>query len=126
MWILPHLRSIELAHTMMRYNDSDGRYDALPKNALDHAGTFDAPLMLLSGSDNRFWYDSNELCHDVLKRRHPELDVRYVEVPGYGHLDAFIGRNAALDVFGHIVDFLDECRTRPPGRAAAGTGSGTR
>ncbi|CAH9419160.1 esterase [Streptomyces sp. TSRI0445] len=126
MWILPHLRSIELAHTMMRYNDSDGRYDALPKNALDHAGSFDAPLMLLSGSDNRFWYDSNEICHDVLTRRNPELDVRYVEVPGYGHLDAFIGRNAALDVFGHIVDFLDECLTRPPGRVGAGTGSGAR
>ncbi|MFF9894827.1 alpha/beta hydrolase [Streptomyces longispororuber] len=112
MWILPHLRGIELAHTMMRYNDADGRYDALPKNALDNAGTFDTPLLLLSGSDNRFWYDSNKLCHEVLRGRYPDMDVRYVEVPGYGHLDAFIGRNAALDVFGHIVDFLDDCRSR--------------
>ncbi|MEU4997076.1 alpha/beta fold hydrolase [Streptomyces sp. NPDC021622] len=111
MWILPHLRGIELAHTMLRFNDADGRYDALPKNALDNAGKYEAPLLLLSGSDNRFWYDSNKLCHEVLSSRYPDMDVRYVEVPGYGHLDTFIGRNAALDVFGHIVDFLDECRS---------------
>ncbi len=116
MWILPHLRSVELAHTMMRFNDNDGRYDALPKNALDNAGKIEAPLMLLSGSDNRFWFDSNKICHEILTARYPQLDVRYVEVPGYGHLDTFIGRNAALDVFGPIVDFLDECRTVKAGR----------
>ena len=55
---------------------------------------------------------ADKLCYEVLTSRHPGLDVRYVEVPGYGHLDTFIGRNAALDVFGHIVDFLDECRAR--------------
>ncbi|MFF8954974.1 alpha/beta hydrolase [Streptomyces sp. NPDC014894] len=111
MWILPHLRGIELAHSVLRFNTGDGRYDALPANALDEAGRTEAPLLLLSGSDNRFWYDSNKLCHEVLSSRYPQLDVRYAEVPGYGHLDTFIGRNAALDVFGHIVDFLDECRS---------------
>ncbi|KPI15601.1 hypothetical protein OK074_2046 [Actinobacteria bacterium OK074] len=110
MWIMPNLRGIELSHTVIRFNDNDGRYDPLPKNALDNAGKMEAPLMLLSGSDNRFWYDSNKLCHEVLTSRYPQMNVRYLEVPGYGHLDTFIGRNAALDVFGHIVDFLDECR----------------
>lgn len=111
-WILSHLRSVELARTMLRYNDGDGRYDRLPKNALDNAGRFEAPLMLLSGSDNGLWHDSNKLCYEVLSSRYPGLDVRYVEVPGYGHVDTFIGRNAALDVFGDIVEFLDECRSR--------------
>jgi hypothetical protein len=36
--------------------------------------------------------------------------VRYTEIPGYGHLDTFLGRGAALDVFGHILDFLGERR----------------
>lgn len=109
-WVLPHLRRMELAHTVMRWNPGDHRYGRLPENALDNADRIDCPLMLIAGSDNDFWLDSNELCYDVLTRRHPGLDVRYVEVPSYGHLDAIIGRGAALDVFGPIVQFLDEHR----------------
>lgn len=109
-WSLPHMRRIELAHSMLRWNHSDLRYRALPENALDRADRIDSPLLLISGSQNKLWLDSNKLCHDILTSRHPELDVRYVEVPGYGHVDTFIGRSAALDVFGHIVEFLDEHR----------------
>jgi alpha-beta hydrolase superfamily lysophospholipase len=111
-WILPHLRKIELARTVVRWSARDRRYDRLPENALDSADRFDCPVLLLSGSHNGLWTDSNALCHDVLSRRHPQLDVRYVEIPGYGHADTFIGHSAALDVFGHIVDFLDEHRRR--------------
>jgi cholesterol oxidase len=35
--------------------------------------------------------------------------VRYIEIPSYGHLDTFLGRGAALDVYGHILEFLDGC-----------------
>lgn len=112
LWILPHLRRIELAHAVVRFTADDGRYDSLPENALDHAGRIDAPVMLIAGSRNGFWLDSNKLCHEVLTTRHPELDVRYTEIPGYGHVDTIIGRNAALDVFGPIVDFLDECHVK--------------
>ncbi|MCD9879814.1 alpha/beta hydrolase [Streptomyces guryensis] len=106
LWILPHLRRIELARTVVRWHDTDHRYAALPPNALDAAGSIDAPLLLLAGSDNGLWLDSQQLCADVLARRHPHLDVTCTEIPGYGHLDTFLGRGAALDVFGHILDFL--------------------
>ena len=49
----------------------------------------------------------NQLCRDLLQERQPRLDVTYVEVPGYGHMDAFIGRSAAIDVFPHITRWLD-------------------
>ncbi|MEU4041838.1 alpha/beta hydrolase [Streptomyces antibioticus] len=110
LWILPHLRRIELARTVVRWHDTDHRYRALPANALDAAGRIDTPLLLLSGSENGLWGDSQRLCHDVLAHRQPGLDVRYTEIPGYGHLDAFLGRGAALDVFGHILEFLGERR----------------
>ncbi|WP_405876180.1 MULTISPECIES: alpha/beta hydrolase [unclassified Streptomyces] len=110
LWILPHLRRIELARTVVRWHDTDHRYAALPPNALDAAGRIDTPVLLLAGSDNGLWLDSQELCRDVLARRHPQLDVTYTEIPGYGHLDTFLGRGAALDVFGHILDFLGERR----------------
>ncbi|MFB8007971.1 alpha/beta hydrolase [Nocardia sp. NPDC056000] len=110
LWIIPHLRRVELAQTMVRWHDADDRFAVLPENALDQASRIDCPVLLLSGSKNEFWRDSNKLCHEVLSAREPQLDVRYVEVPGYGHFDAFIGKGAALDVFGHILQFLDDRR----------------
>ncbi|MFI1336441.1 alpha/beta hydrolase [Streptomyces sp. NPDC020845] len=110
LWILPHLRRIELARSVVRWHHGDDRYRALPENALDQAGRIDCPVLLLSGSENGLWLDSQKLCHEVLAARQPRLDVAYAEVPGYGHLDTFIGRGAALDVFGHILDFLGKHR----------------
>ncbi|MER6471173.1 alpha/beta hydrolase [Streptomyces collinus] len=110
LWILPHLRRIELARSVVRWNDTDLRYRALPPNALDAADRIDTPVLLLSGSENGLWLDSQRLCHEVLARRQPQLDVSYTEIPGYGHLDTFLGRGAALDVFGHILEFLGERR----------------
>ncbi|MFE6622431.1 alpha/beta hydrolase [Streptomyces sp. NPDC057740] len=110
LWILPHLRRIELARTVVRWHETDHRYRALPQNALDAAARIDTPVLLLAGSENGLWLDSQRLCRDVLAHRQPQLDVRYTEIPGYGHLDTFLGRGAALDVFGHILDFLEERR----------------
>ncbi|MFD8423430.1 alpha/beta hydrolase [Streptomyces sp. NPDC059466] len=110
LWILPHLRRIELARTVVRWHDTDHRYRALPPNALDAAARIDTPVLLLAGSENGLWLDSQRLCHEVLTHRRPELDVSYTEIPGYGHLDTFLGRGAALDVFGHILEFLGERR----------------
>ena len=110
--VLPHLRQMELAHAVLRWNVDDERYSALPENALDRADRIDCPVLLLSGSRNQAWLDSNKLCYEVLSARNPDIDVRYIEIPSYGHLDTFIGRGAALDVFGYIVDFLDETSAR--------------
>jgi alpha-beta hydrolase superfamily lysophospholipase len=110
LWILPHLRRIELARSVVRWHDTDQRYRTLPPNALDAADRIDTPLLLLSGSENGLWLDSQKLCHDVLAHRQPQLDVTYTEIPGYGHLDTFLGRSAALDVFGDILDFLGKRR----------------
>ncbi|WP_228566917.1 alpha/beta fold hydrolase [Nocardia sp. SYP-A9097] len=114
LWILPHLRQVESEHAVVRWNENDERYRALPENALDHADRIACPVLLISGSRNGLWLDSNRLCHEVLALRHPDLPLRYVEVPSYGHLDMFIGRGAAVDVFGHILDFLAECRQEEP------------
>ncbi|MEU9481742.1 alpha/beta fold hydrolase [Streptomyces sp. NPDC048191] len=107
LWILPHLQRIALARSVVRWHDTDHRYQALPPNALDAAHRIDAPVLLLSGSENALWQDSQKLCHQVLARRQPQLDVTYTEIPGYGHLDTFLGRGAALDVFGHLIEFFE-------------------
>ncbi|MGW6258995.1 alpha/beta hydrolase [Streptomyces sp. NPDC055085] len=98
LWIVPHLRRIALARSVVRWNDTDHRYHALPSNALDSADRIDTPLLLIAGTENGLWLDSQSLCHEVLSHRQPQLDVSYAEIPGYGHLDTFLGRGAAIDV----------------------------
>ncbi|GLW15228.1 hypothetical protein Stsp01_19710 [Streptomyces sp. NBRC 13847] len=110
LWILPHLRRMALARSVVRWHDTDHRYRALPSNALDGAHRIDTPVLLLAGSENGLWLDSQKLCHEVLARRQPQLSVSYTEIPGYGHLDTFLGRGAALDVFGNILDFIGDLR----------------
>jgi len=117
MWILPHLRKMELARSVVAWNEGDLRYELLPPNALLAADAISCPVLLLSGSENQLWYDSNKLCAEVLRKRSPRLQVDYVEVPGYGHFDMFIGRAAALDVFPRIVKWLQ--RSVPAGTARA-------
>lgn len=105
-FVMPHLRKMELARTALSWHEDDPRYAQLPASALDRADRIDCPLLLLSGSENGLWLDSNKLCAQLLAQRHPQLDTRYVEVAGYGHFDAFVGRGAAFDFFPHITRWL--------------------
>ncbi|MFF3456933.1 hypothetical protein ACFYXH_21875 [Streptomyces sp. NPDC002730] len=73
---------------------------------------------MLAGSENGLWLDCQKLGHEVLAHRQPQLDVAYTEIPGYGHPDTFLGRGAALDMFGHIFDFLGKRRRRTSSGAA--------
>ncbi|HEX6244109.1 MAG TPA: alpha/beta fold hydrolase, partial [Polyangiales bacterium] len=106
--LMPHLRKMELARSVVSWHEGDPRYAQLPANALDQAHRIDCPVLLLSGSENGLWLDSNRLCAQLLAQRQPQLDARYVEVAGYGHFDAFVGRGAAFDVFPHITRWLGE------------------
>jgi pimeloyl-ACP methyl ester carboxylesterase len=103
---------MELARSVVAWNEGDPRYDVLPPNALLAADAIGCPVMLLSGSENQLWYDSNKLCAEVLHQRSPRLRVDYVEVPAYGHFDMFIGRAAALDVFPRVVEWLMQASVR--------------
>ena len=63
------------------------------------------PILLLTGDHNRVFTDSNIVCHRVLAKIAPgpyELEI----LPGYGHLDPIVGKNAHLDVFPRICQFL--------------------
>jgi cholesterol oxidase len=102
-----HFRKIVLARSLITWNEGDPRYSALPPNSLDAADQIDCPILLISGSKNALWQDSNKLCKEVLEERFPELKVDYQEIPAYGHLDTFIGKGAALDVFPRITQWLD-------------------
>jgi hypothetical protein len=84
---------------------SDG-FPELPADLLRRPPQTDARFLLLSGTANRcFLPESQYRTLAYLEAAHPGRH-RLVELPGYGHLDVFFGRDSARDVFPLIVDEL--------------------
>lgn len=64
---------------------------------------------LFPGTENEsFDLLSVKRMHDVLKKLNPEQDYQMDPIPGYGHVDHFIGKNACYDVWPKILRFLDK------------------
>jgi cholesterol oxidase len=62
-------------------------------------------MLLVAGQENALFLDSNVLCHERLEQVAPGRHQLAV-IPGYGHADVIIGKNAAQDVFPRFVTFL--------------------
>ena len=87
-------------------------------------------IALLQGAENGiFEPEGSKRTYEWLCQANgPELYSRHV-IEKYGHMDLFIGRDAARDVFPTILDALDrDNRSRPgvPPAAAAKVGDGSR
>ncbi len=81
------------------------RHHDLPDDYLANADKVTTPILLLTGDHNRVFTDSNIVCHQLLAQVMPgpcELEI----LPGYGHLDPFVGKDAHLNVFPLISHFL--------------------
>ncbi len=111
-------RMVRANNTAVKYRPGNPSHAELPDNYLAHARKITTPILFLTGADNRVFADSNIECH----RRLAALGCTQHElrvIPGYGHQDVFMGRNAAVDVFGHVIDFIRHSgRTPPPDRIA--------
>ncbi|WP_254707941.1 hypothetical protein [Streptomyces lunaelactis] len=69
LWILPHLRQIEPARSVLRWHDGDRRYRALRRTRWTWpAASTTRPV---AGSENGMRLDSQKLCHEVLADRQP-------------------------------------------------------
>jgi len=81
--------------------------DRLPGNLAEKPPQTEAHIALFAGEDNLcFLPDSQAHTHDYLQK-HRNTDTLSI-VPGYGHLDMFMGENAARDVFPLMVAELDK------------------
>ena len=70
------------------------------------------PIMLFSGGDNHVLSPRcTDLTYGILRDKFgPYLYERYV-IPGYGHLDCWIGRQAYKDVYSIVRRHVDKvCR----------------
>ncbi|HYD93900.1 MAG TPA: alpha/beta fold hydrolase [Noviherbaspirillum sp.] len=100
-------RMVSAANTAVKFEPGNRRYAALPDDYFADAAAMTTPMLLIQGQDNRVFADSNIRCHERLEEIVPGRHRLHV-FPGYGHQDIFMGRNAALDVFPHLIAFLRE------------------
>lgn len=85
---------------------SDGRHPELPRNFAAQAPKTDARFVFLGGQHNHcFVPESQQRTIDYFDRYAPGRHAFY-ELAGYGHLDVFVGKNAARDTFPLIIDEL--------------------
>ncbi|RJL24178.1 alpha/beta fold hydrolase [Bailinhaonella thermotolerans] len=100
-----HVGKMVRAGRAVKYDTGDPALASLPDDYLADPGRVDTPILFITGDDNRVFTDSNIVCHKLLSKVAPgrhELAI----IPGYGHIDTIIGKNAHLDVFPLIVDWL--------------------
>lgn len=109
-----HVRAMVRAGRAVRLRPGEGRYRALPRDYLEHAGDIATPILFSTGVDNKVFTDSNLVCYRTLR----ELGCtqhEFAMFDGYGHQDVFMGKHAARDTFPRMVEFL---RRHDPGPAA--------
>jgi pimeloyl-ACP methyl ester carboxylesterase len=100
-----HMYKMMRAGHAVRYDPKDSRHAGLPVDYLSKASDITTPVLFLTGDQNHVFADSNIVCHEVMSKAAPGLHELEI-LPGYGHVDPFIGKDAHVDVFPKIVDFL--------------------
>ena len=91
--------------TAVKYAPQDVRYRHLPDNYLQNAAQVTTPMLLVAGQENGVFLDSNILCHQRLEKIVPGRHSLEL-IPGYGHADVIIGKQAARDIFPRFLQFL--------------------
>lgn len=117
-----HIRKMVRAGHVVRFSPGDPRLAGLPDDYLADLAKVDTPILLLTGDRNRVFTDSNIVCHEMLSRAAPGRHELHI-LEGYGHQDPFAGKNAHVDVYPSIVEFLsrhaDAAGPAPAGASAA-------
>lgn len=110
-----HIREMARLGVAVKMHPGDPRYSALPDNYLDRAAQVTTPVLFITGDHNKVFMDSNIRTYEKLKTLQP-VDRNSLRIlPGYGHQDPFMGKNNAVDVFPHLVEWIDQHRAE--GRA---------
>ena len=105
MYYYRHVSRMVRAGHAVKCSPGDPRYRDLPDDYLERAAEVTTPILLLAGDRNRVFTDSNIVCHRLLTGIAPgraELEI----LPGYGHVDPIVGKDAHVDVFPRIAQFL--------------------
>jgi cholesterol oxidase len=100
-----HIAKMVAAGRAVKFDPDDPAHRMLPDDYTEDVTRVETPVLYLAGSHNRVFSDSAVAGYRYLDERVPgrhELEI----LTGYGHVDPIIGKNAHMDVFPRIVDFL--------------------
>ena len=102
-----HLKVFEHLALMARRGHvvaADGSEDYLP-----HLDRMAVPITIIHGGDNQcFIPESTETTYKMLCEKNGAALYRRHVIPGYGHIDCIFGKNAAKDVYPHILRHLEQ------------------
>ena len=75
---------------------------------MSHPDRLRIPIRFIAGAENQiFLPESSKLTYEWLQSANdPSLYSRTV-IPDYGHMDCFVGRNAAIDVYPIVLEHLE-------------------
>lgn len=109
----------EFAHCSMAFFDQIGRsiragrlvtvdgFRELPRDVLAEPPRTDARVVFVTGQNNKCFLPESQIrSFEYFDRLRPGYHSLMI-LPGYGHLDVFLGQRAADDVFPHLVRALD-------------------
>ena len=83
--------------------DKDGNDTYLP-----NFDRLNLPILFIAGAENRlFLPESSRILHDKLVAAFGPAKFRRIVVPGYAHMDCFVGKDAAKDVYPDLLDWLE-------------------
>jgi triacylglycerol lipase/cholesterol oxidase len=103
-----HIRKMIFSGSAIPYSQ-EGIYSALPNNYLENTKNIQLPpILLLSGSKNNIFPNSNKTTYKKLQSINPKTNVQFIEIANYGHQDIYIGDRAYLDCFPHIIEHLNK------------------
>ncbi|MFC0556622.1 alpha/beta fold hydrolase [Planotetraspora thailandica] len=100
-----HVHKMVAAGRAVKFDPADPRHADLPDDYLTGAAGVTTPILYITGDHNDVFTDSNIVCHELVSRAAPGLHELRI-LPGYGHIDPLIGKDAHVDVFPHILDFI--------------------
>jgi cholesterol oxidase len=106
-----HRHALKMAvnnNTAVKMYPENPLYADLPENYFEYAAEIETPVLFMTGTNNRVFTDSNQVCYRRLRDLAPGNPHELLEIEGYGHQDVFMGRNVAQEVFPRFLPFLEK------------------
>jgi len=115
-----HIREMARLHRAVKMHPDDPQWDRLPNDYLAGAAEVTVPILFITGDHNNVFMNSNVVMYETLRKLQQPEDRNALQIlPGYGHQDPFMGKNVHVDVFPHLVAWIEQHRTAgTQGRAA--------
>lgn len=86
---------------------SNSQYVELPEDFIETPPETDARIAFFAGSENRCFLPESQIrTFNYFNAYRPAYHSLHV-IDGYGHLDVFMGQNAATDIFPRMLDELE-------------------